>query len=292
MAAKLTIKFEIGDIVGGREIVSEVFYKEGTSGKRRQYLVKCTCGNINAVDASSLGGKRVSACCVDCSRRKSYHPESSKYLVDIMKLNLLGMNSAEIAKKLNIPYWTVRHYLDKNEIKSPRSPSVVRLNNNDSICDKCTRTKESDDFKSGNLQLKPNCRDCYNFRRREKRSETLEYHLKYTLSALKSKAKTKNIPFNISLDMLIDIYNLQSGKCFYTDRHLGISCTKGRPTDDSLSVDKIVPELGYTYGNIVICCWKSNRIKSNLTLEELQEWMPLWYNRLLSSDLVNKKLWI
>ena len=41
-------------------------------------------------------------------------------------------------------------------------------------------------------------------------------------------------------------------------------------TDASVSIDRIIPSLGYVKGNIVIVSWRANFIKSDATLEELK----------------------
>jgi hypothetical protein len=53
------------------------------------------------------------------------------------------------------------------------------------------------------------------------------------------------------------------------------SAVKGKRTDNSPSIDRLVPELGYVKGNIHIMSWRANRIKNNGSLEDwkkLVEW--------------------
>lgn len=40
-----------------------------------------------------------------------------------------------------------------------------------------------------------------------------------------------------------------------------------------MTVDRIKPELGYVEGNVVLCCAVINKIKSNLTIQELFNWI-------------------
>lgn len=47
---------------------------------------------------------------------------------------------------------------------------------------------------------------------------------------------------------------------------------------NSPSLDKIVPELGYVKGNIVVVSLRANQIKSDATIEELQA-VAKFYNR-------------
>ena len=78
----------------------------------------------------------------------------------------------------------------------------------------------------------------------------------------KNRAKTKNIPFNLTLeDIKIPEY------CPV----LGIKLSKGtgRPASNSPSIDKIIPSLGYTKGNIIIVSYRANMIKTDATYEEI-----------------------
>ena len=43
----------------------------------------------------------------------------------------------------------------------------------------------------------------------------------------------------------------------------------GKAQDDSPSLDRIIPELGYTKGNIIVMSMKANRIKNDATSDEL-----------------------
>lgn len=45
----------------------------------------------------------------------------------------------------------------------------------------------------------------------------------------------------------------------------------GGRTDNSPSLDKVIPERGYINGNVVIMSWRANRIKNDGTWEEHQK---------------------
>lgn len=47
--------------------------------------------------------------------------------------------------------------------------------------------------------------------------------------------------------------------------------TEGGRTDNTPSLDKLIPEKGYVKGNIKIISWKANRLKNNATLDELKK---------------------
>ena len=46
-----------------------------------------------------------------------------------------------------------------------------------------------------------------------------------------------------------------------------------------MSIDRVDVTKGYTIGNVVLTTNRINRVKSDLTLEELAEWVPKWYQR-------------
>lgn len=54
--------------------------------------------------------------------------------------------------------------------------------------------------------------------------------------------------------------------------------------DNSPSLDKIIPSLGYTKGNIQIISWRANRIKNDSTPEELMR-IALYMQKLTIKDL-------
>lgn len=98
------------------------------------------------------------------------------------------------------------------------------------------------------------------------------------LSSVKTRAKKKGLPFNLTKDYLRSI----------TPTHcpvLGILLESGmgNKTDNSPSIDRIIPELGYVEGNVIIVSYKANRLRSDATPSELKQ-VADFYNRLLTSD--------
>ena len=75
-------------------------------------------------------------------------------------------------------------------------------------------------------------------------------------------------------------YSKGSGKfgrrsiCKECDRLIGIRLNKhvgeGEAKFDSPTIDKLIPSLGYTKGNVWIVSRRANMIKSDATLEELE----------------------
>lgn len=78
----------------------------------------------------------------------------------------------------------------------------------------------------------------------------------------KLEAKKKNIPFDISAkDLSIPEVCPVLG--------IAIKVSENRPTDNSPSLDKIKPHLGYVKDNVRIISYRANRLKSDATLSEV-----------------------
>jgi len=92
--------------------------------------------------------------------------------------------------------------------------------------------------------------------------------MKHKASTLKSSAKKQSLPFDLTWEYLIALFKTQNGGCFYTDEALKYERGNGH-SKQSLSVDKIVPEKGYTRENVVLCTYKANVVKNSLSLEEI-----------------------
>ena len=87
---------------------------------------------------------------------------------------------------------------------------------------------------------------------------------RWIITRIKSKCKRQNIPFSLTAEDII-----------IPDRCpvLGIPLVFGRgaraPTDNSPSVDRVIPSLGYIKGNVIVISQRANRIKNDATREEL-----------------------
>ncbi|MFN3573641.1 MAG: hypothetical protein ACK4TR_08950 [Phenylobacterium sp.] len=85
------------------------------------------------------------------------------------------------------------------------------------------------------------------------------------LRAARSRAKRAGVPCTITVgDIVIPSHCPVLGIPLV--RRLG----KKGGCDQSPSLDRIVPELGYVPGNIVVVSRRANRIKNDATIEELR----------------------
>lgn len=86
---------------------------------------------------------------------------------------------------------------------------------------------------------------------------------KVMLVNARKRAKDNNLPFDISYEDITipTICPL-----------LGISISVGNNvvSANSPTIDRLVPELGYTKGNVLVICHKANTCKGDLSLESLE----------------------
>ena len=131
-------------------------------------------------------------------------------------------------------------------------------------CNRCKVTKPAAEFgtrnQDGRVYLRAYCKPCSvknNARFRQQKPENRLY------SSVKQRAGRYGLPFDLELaDIVIP------DKCPVLGIPLVADYTKR--TDGTPSVDKIIPELGYVKGNIVIVSWRANRLKNDASLSELK----------------------
>lgn len=93
-------------------------------------------------------------------------------------------------------------------------------------------------------------------------------HLKNYLHNAKSRSIRENVPFDLTLQDLIEI---ATDECpiFHTPFVWGASgLGKGKTRPDSPTLDRILPELGYIKSNVAFLSYRANRIKDNGTMQE------------------------
>lgn len=83
-----------------------------------------------------------------------------------------------------------------------------------------------------------------------------------TLKHARDRAKKAGVEFNVSQDDLI-----VPEYCPV----LGIKLNLSGPMDSLPSIDRLIPALGYTKGNVHVISYKANRLKSDATPSELRQ---------------------
>lgn len=84
------------------------------------------------------------------------------------------------------------------------------------------------------------------------------------LCGAKSRSKSKNLEFNITIDdIILPEYCPVLGICLEYNNNL-------KRKDTSPSLDRIDSTKGYIKGNVRIISWRANRLKSDATLKEME----------------------
>ena len=139
------------------------------------------------------------------------------------------------------------------------------------LCTQCTMSKVGKEY-AEKRRLNPTgkSQSFHNksYRVRQLETNAFEYRLKRALSMCKIRAKECNVPFDITLQDLIEIFP-KDNKCPILD----VEFVWGNKNSKELapSIDRMIPQLGYVKGNINFISYKANRIKNDSTLAILEK---------------------
>jgi len=97
--------------------------------------------------------------------------------------------------------------------------------------------------------------------------------LKSNFNNARKRVRKYNIPFDITYEDVKKVYPI-GNICPL----LGVELIKGKKIfcDQSPTLDRIFPSLGYVVGNIMIISFKANLVKNNLSLEEMKKILKKW----------------
>ena len=109
-------------------------------------------------------------------------------------------------------------------------------------------------------------KDAINKRKAELRRTSLEHNLSTKLKYAKYRASKENLPFDIDLEYLLSIY---TGFCPYLNIPLSLEGVAGNSMN-TISIDKIIPKMGYVRGNIEIVSYKANVMKQDVDINTLR----------------------
>lgn len=122
------------------------------------------------------------------------------------------------------------------------------------------------------------CKVCEKELRQIERFESdIDTMLKLRLQWACRHATHRWCKFSLSFEYFKNQWIKQNGKCFYLDIDLSFRHSNRK---DHITLDKIIPELWYVDWNVVFASMKANAVKSDLSLDDIKEIMPWWYNRI------------
>jgi hypothetical protein len=116
-----------------------------------------------------------------------------------------------------------------------------------------------------------NCRKDTYYKRREP-VQDIKRLLTERFSDLKTRTKNKRVKYNIALNFdveyLLELWNKQSGKCAISNIEMTFVLYEGHIKTNA-SIDRINSNKGYSKDNIQLVCSIINKMKLDMTKEEL-----------------------
>jgi len=87
----------------------------------------------------------------------------------------------------------------------------------------------------------------------------------------RNRAKKRGIPFGLSKSYIVDLFEEQRGRCYYSDIELNVVKENKDRTHDpfKMSLDCVEPDLGYVKGNVVWCAYCVNALKLKMSKEDM-----------------------
>lgn len=84
-------------------------------------------------------------------------------------------------------------------------------------------------------------------------------------NAAKHRARSKGIPYNISPEYVLYLWEKQSGRCALTETVLDLTLGEAEnvANKDGPSLDRIAPEFGYVMGNVRLVTFQVNCAKGS-----------------------------
>ena len=200
---------------------------------------------------------------IPCSKREWTAQEEE----EIKKLVNNGYGTVDISRYLKRDRATVRRKLKKLGVETIVQNREIEQNNLLKIgfrkCFICSNVyPNTDDF----FYQKRKCKKCVknnmdNNRIKMHSNTNLEKILRNRFNTCRNRCERYGMELNITIEYLILLYEKQKGRCYYTGSKLSLSIGK----IDSLSIDRINSDKGYTADNIVLCRKDVNLMKLSMT---------------------------
>tara|TARA_Y100001970_G_C13483638_1_gene485594 strand:- start:64 stop:444 length:381 start_codon:yes stop_codon:yes gene_type:complete len=91
------------------------------------------------------------------------------------------------------------------------------------------------------------------------------------VSNARNRALKKNIPFDLTRDDVMKMFDDQDGRCYYSGLKLNVVKADASRTHDpfKMSLDCVDPNLGYVKGNVVWCAYCVNALKLKMSEDSM-----------------------
>lgn len=146
------------------------------------------------------------------------------------------------------------------------------------LCYRCRKEKSLDDFNQTTTtkdKKSSYCKSCASEMIKFYRQQSPGHRLAVSMNTAKQSARKKELPFELSTELLISLWEKQNGLCYYSGTEM-IFDGSGKP--ESVSIDRIDSSSGYIPDNVVLCCAYINKMKSDQSIEIFTHWCSLIVN--------------
>lgn len=224
------------------------------------------------------------ALCRPCYGR--YKPDTH-LAQQIIKAHSQGLGNREIAKYIGCHHRTVNYHLKKAELttNNPRGKPPIETGPDTAICSYCGKEVLKTEFalvrSYEDARRLSKCRMCRKKDGYTRLSTDINAFLRNKEVRHRTQAKSRGIFYGLPRGYASELYRKQKGLCFYTDTPLITVAGQGR-NPHSLSIDRVDSRRGYVSDNVVLCTDRVNNIKKDVTPEEMRQWMPGWYERVMA----------
>jgi hypothetical protein len=138
------------------------------------------------------------------------------------------------------------------------------------VCFRCKDTKPFESFfrhKQTQDGYHSWCKSCCadgNNKSRNKINSTIQGRAKVFLCNAKKSAKKRGQEFALTIDDIVECWNLQLGVCAYSGRDMTLEASQL----NTVSIERIDSRVGYTPANTVLVCQAINRMKSDFSYND------------------------
>jgi len=154
-----------------------------------------------------------------------------------------------------------------------------KLLNKTKICTKCEKDKKINEFYYHKIRkiymsscMECNSKICDTYQKTKRKEKDINFLFRERATGIKHDKKRKGVIVMDKLgDYIIELWSKQNGKCYYTGTQMDVTGYKNN-NPIAVTVDRIIPALGYVENNIALCCSIVNRMKQDLTIDELKMW--------------------
>ena len=166
-----------------------------------------------------------------------------------------------------------KKYYEKNKDKwKAKNAAYYRENRDKAIAASSAYHRENKDKALiANRAWRQRNKETINAHRRDWRTQrrgTIDYALRCLLDSARSRAKAKELPFDLTMEWLEVMIISHCPITLQPIDWLKEQVVNGTASPNSPSIDRIIPKLGYAQSNCAIISHRGNTIKNSGTIDE------------------------